>query len=312
MTMMKRRKTPILTIAVLILTGLIWTGCVQKDFHYQPSDSNHGIWDISTWGFIEQESSLSILKEAIELAGLKDLFDEEGEDKTYVLPNDKAFGDFLRSNRYGNITEVPVPLLTHWLKYFVVNDRVIFTDSALSESNNPIPYETMNGQIMYLSHNTNFIGVVNEETGKSFEIFTSNIQSTSGVIHVTSSFVYFSLSPGNLQVDPDGNGAPLTLKENSGLTVDKGGAAVLSSSVLSVTGASPENIIYSVEEAPEHGWLLINGTKSLMEGDRFTQNDIDLKNVAYVLDENAAKDRITFSVMSSQGASLPDFDMEVN
>lgn len=53
--------------------------------------------------------------------------------------------------------------------------------------------ETVNGQVMYLSHNTSYQGVINQGTKKSWTIITSNLQPSNGVIHVTDAIVYLSL-----------------------------------------------------------------------------------------------------------------------
>ncbi len=307
---MKSRKSNFLSNSGLLIILLVLQGCIQENFEYKPSDTNHGIWDVSAWGFISAHEDLNTLREAIEISGLEDLFDREGE-WTYVLPNDKAFRDFLPFNGYRNVSEIPVPILKNLLRYMVVKDRVIFTDPDLFESNNPLPYETDNGQIMYLSHQTSFIGIVNEGTARSFEIYTSNVQTNSGVIHVVGSMVYYSLPPGNLQIDTTGTGTPLTLEKNLPVQVSKSGSVPIDGTVLEIGGASPENIIYTLEKAPEHGWLVMNGTRFLKEGDRFTQNDIGLLNVVYINDVEGHDDVITLSVVSKSGFVLEAFDFKI-
>lgn len=302
-----RNKKRIFTAGLLcLLIGL--QGCIQKDFDYQPSDTNQGILDVSAWGFVNEHSSFQTLKEAIERADLVDLFDQEG-DRTFILPNDKAFRDFFPFNGYRNVQEIPEPVLKNLLRYFVVEDRVIFTDPELFESNNPLPYETANGQIMYLSHQTSFIGIVNEGTAKSFEIYTSNIQPTNGVIHVVGSVVYYSLPQENMQVDTSSTGTPLILEKNLPLKLSLGSSAPVDDSILEISGASPENIIYTLENGPEHGWLVINGTKFMKEGDRFTHRDIEEKNVVYIHDSSGDGDSLTFAATSKSGFALEAFDI---
>lgn len=305
---MKERKSKRILPASLFCLLIVLQGCIQKDFDYQPSDTNQGILDVSAWGFVNEHSSFQTLKEAIERANLVDLFDQEG-DRTFILPNDKAFKDFFPFNGYRNVGDIPVPVLKNLLKYLVVEDRVIFTDPDLFESNNPLPYETANDQIMYLSHQTSFIGIVNEGTAKSFEIYTSNIQPTNGVIHVVGSMVYYSLPQENMQVDTSGTGTPLVLEKNLPLKLSSGASAPVDDSVLEIGGASPENIIYTLESGPEHGWLVINGTKFMKEGDKLTHRDIEGKNVIYIHDDSGDGDSLTFAVTSKSGFALEALDI---
>lgn len=305
---MKSRKSNILVNKGLVIILLLLQSCIQENFEYKLSDTNHGIWEVSVWGFIEDRDDFTTLKQAIEISGLKDLFDRDG-DWTYVLPNNKAFRDFMPFNGYRNVSEIPVPILRNLLRYLVVKDRVIFTDPDLFESNNPIPYETVNGQIMYLSHQTSFVGIVNEGTAKSFEIYTSNLQTTSGVVHVVGSMVYYSLPPGNMQIDTTGPGTPLTLVRNLPVKVSEGSIPI-DGSVLEIGGASPENIIHTLEKAPDRGWLVMNGTRFLRVGDRFTQSDIELLNMIYISD-GSGDDVITLSTTSKSGFELEAFDIKI-
>jgi uncharacterized surface protein with fasciclin (FAS1) repeats len=99
----------------------------------------------------------------------------------------------MKTNSYANIAAIPVGTLESVLKYHIVNAKVIFSDPDLLMSNNPISYPTESGSIMYLSHNTNYQGLINQGTKKNWTIITSNIEPTNGVIHVTADIVYLSL-----------------------------------------------------------------------------------------------------------------------
>lgn len=91
------------------------------------------------------------------------------------------------------MASIPVPGLQSVLKYHIVNAKVNFSDPALLTSNNPVPYPTESGEIMYLSHNTNYQGLINQGTKKSWTIITSNLEPTNGIIHVTADVVFLSL-----------------------------------------------------------------------------------------------------------------------
>src|SRR5690606_6046248 len=111
-------------------------------------------------------------------------------------------------------------------------------------------------------------------------------------------------------IDTTGTGTPLTLEKNLPVQVSKSGSVPIDGTVLEIGGASPENIIYTLEKAPEHGWLVMNGTRFLKEGDRFTQNDIGLLNVVYINDVEGHDDVITLSVVSKSGCVLEAFDFK--
>lgn len=167
---------------------------IQEDFKYQPSNVD-GKLDINAWDYIQQSDSLSFLQQAITYAEVQSLFNGS-EAKTYILPNNAAFRTYLRENQYSTIEDIPLPILRNILRYHTVKDRVIFTDPTLAPSNRPVAYETENGQVMYLSHNSSFIGLINEGTNVQWQIRTSNLEPTNGVIHVVNSVVYYSAPTG--------------------------------------------------------------------------------------------------------------------
>jgi hypothetical protein len=171
---------------------LVLSGCeIQKDFDYKSSGSN-GVLDVNAWEFIQETDSLSLMEEAVIHAGMENYYTSTTE-RTFIVPRNSAFRTYLKSNSYTSIDEIPVSVLQGVLEYHLVNARVIFSDPELILSDNPIAYDTESGEIMYLSHNSNFQGLINEGTKKSWTIITSNIEPTNGVIHVTSNVVYLSL-----------------------------------------------------------------------------------------------------------------------
>lgn len=175
---------PLLLLGVLI-------GCeVQEDFKYTKSIPED-ISDLTAWEYIQDHDSLSLYEEAINLTGLENYYQEDAS-RTFIAPNNSAFKDYMSENQYASLEEIPLPILSNSIKYSIVNGRVSFNDPNLFEANNPISYETQNGQIMYLSHDSNFLGLVNEGTSNQWTITTSNLEVQNGVVHVTSSIVYFS------------------------------------------------------------------------------------------------------------------------
>jgi uncharacterized surface protein with fasciclin (FAS1) repeats len=142
--------------------------------------------------FIQKTDSTSLMEEAITRTGLQNLYSGT-EIRTYIIPRNSAFRAYLKTNKYASVSAIPVATLENVLKYHVVKAKVIFSDPDLLLSDNPKAYITENGQVMYLSHNTSFQGIINQGTKKSWTIITSNIEPTNGVIHVTADVVFLSL-----------------------------------------------------------------------------------------------------------------------
>lgn len=190
---------------VMALTILVFaTGCeIQENFDYKPSGVD-GKLDMTAWEYIQQNDSLSILRNAIAYADLEDLYAATDDMRTFIIPNNAAFRVYLKANAYGSVEDIPLPILRNMIRYHVVNDRVIFTDPDLMPANRPIAYTTENGQMMYLSHASNFVGIINEGTSTQWQIRTSNLEPLNGVIHVVNSIVHFSVPVGDTNTpNPD-------------------------------------------------------------------------------------------------------------
>ncbi|MEH6679793.1 MAG: DNRLRE domain-containing protein [Sediminicola sp.] len=188
-------------VAFLAASLTVFLGCeIQEDFRYKEAGIT-GELGISAFEYIQQHDSLALLERAITLAGLEDIYKNSGE-KTFIAPTNSAFMEYLETNSYAALEDVPVPILRNALNYHIANGVVLFSDPALMDNNRPLPYETENGQIIYLSHNSSFIGLINEGTNKQWEITTSNLEPLNGALHVVNSIVYFSAPSGDLNV-PD-------------------------------------------------------------------------------------------------------------
>jgi len=191
-------------LATALILLIFATGCeIQENFDYKPSGVD-GKLEMSAWEYIQQNDSLTLLHDAIAYANLEDLYANTNNMHTFIIPNNGAFKSYLKDNEYNNVEDIPLPILRNMLKYHVVNDRVIFTDPDLMPANRPIAYTTENGQIMYLSHASNFVGIVNEGTSTQWQIRTSNLEPLNGVIHVVNSIVHFSVPTGDVNApNPD-------------------------------------------------------------------------------------------------------------
>lgn len=187
------------------ITGILFffislSNCeIQPNFEYEPSNSSKYL-DMTAMEFINSHDSLTLLKQAIEITGLSSYY--TNETRTFIMPYNKAFKDYIAANEYASLTDVPIPLLRNLLLYHIVDAIVSFDDPELLESDNPIAYSTENGQIMYLSHNSNFIGSINAGTSMSIDIKTSNLTPTNGVIHIVYYLAYYSATTSSTVV-PD-------------------------------------------------------------------------------------------------------------
>lgn len=186
---MKTKRILYRFLAACAAMVLLVTSCeIQENFKYEPSDVD-GILGVTAWEFIQTNSDFSQLRTAITRTGLQSLYQDE--ERTFVVPNNKAFAAYLQSSDYTSVEDIPVPILRNMLRYHIVRDRVIFTDPSIVRDL-PIAYETENGQTMFLSRNNNYIGQINQGTARQWEIRTSNLEPTNGVMHAVDYIVYFS------------------------------------------------------------------------------------------------------------------------
>ncbi|VBB48563.1 conserved exported hypothetical protein [uncultured Paludibacter sp.] len=181
-----------LKLFILAVVLGTFTKCeIQDDFKYQSSPTNANLGK-TCWGFIQERTDImSMMQDAINRAQMQSYYSED-KGYTYILPRNNAWTKYLKSKSYTAISDIPVAELQNILKYHLVKAKVNFSDPVLITSNNPIAYDTESGSIMYLSHNTNFQGLINQNTKKSWTIITSNLVPTNGVIHVVDDVVYLS------------------------------------------------------------------------------------------------------------------------
>lgn len=166
---------------------------IQPDFEYE--SNNHGEeLGITAWEFIQQTDSLSLMEEAVTAAGLTGLY-SSSEAKTFIIPRNSAFRDYFSTNGISSISEISVEDLEEILKYHIVKAVVNFQDANLLDvdNNNPNVYDTESGDVMYLSHDSNYRVWINSGTSLSWMVVTSNLKPTNGVIHVVKDIVYLNL-----------------------------------------------------------------------------------------------------------------------
>ncbi|NGM62487.1 DNRLRE domain-containing protein [Sphingobacterium sp. SGG-5] len=154
---------------------------------------------MTAWEFIQTNDDFEQLESAIIRAGLQNLY--QNEERTFIIPNNTAFNTYLQSGGYSSIDDIPLPILRNMLRYHIVKGRAIFTDPNIARDV-PVAYETENGQNMFLSRNNNYIGLINQGTSRQWEIRTSNLEPTNGVMHAVNYIVYFSAPAVDNSEDP--------------------------------------------------------------------------------------------------------------
>ncbi len=185
-------KMKLKALLIPVAMAMVLMSCeIQPDYEYEYGNPG-GKVNMTAWQFIQADDSLSLMEQAIIAASLENLYSGTTK-RTFIVPSNTAFRKYMKANRYATIADIPVATLEQVLKYHIVNAVVLFSDPALLASNNPIEYPTESGSVMYLSHNTNYQGLINQGTKKSWTIVTSNIEPTNGVIHIAPEVVYLSL-----------------------------------------------------------------------------------------------------------------------
>ena len=175
-----------------LLVGLFTQCEIQDSFEYKPSPSNPKI-EMSSWEFIQQRTDImSMMQQAVTRAQMQSYY-SENKGYTYMLTNDTGWQKYLKTNKYTSVADIPVNVLQNILKYHIVKATVNFSDKSITQADNPISYNTESGEIMYLSRSTNYQGMINKGTKKTWTIITSNLEATNGILHVVDDVLYLSI-----------------------------------------------------------------------------------------------------------------------
>lgn len=163
---------------------ILLTQCeIQDNFEYQKSPESE--LNVTAWEYIQSKDILSSMAEAITAAGMESYY-TGSTSYTFILPDNTGWSSYLSANGYNSISDIPVETLRKVLGYHIVKDIVNFSDVNLMEINDYIAYDTVSGEIMYLSHDSSWRGYINAK----WMIYTSNLEPTNGVMHVLRYVVY--------------------------------------------------------------------------------------------------------------------------
>jgi len=181
-------------LIVMAIVALSLGSCIQESFDYESSTTSEtGKFKGTALEFLNSVKpidSLSLIKEAITITGLQNLYSQTGP-RTFIMPRNPGIRTYLKTKGFASLAAMPVATLTEVLKYHIVKATYYTQDIQFLDSDKPILYQTEGTSPIYLSHNSGFQVLVNQGTKKSFTIYVSNIRPTNGIIHISSDVVYY-------------------------------------------------------------------------------------------------------------------------
>lgn len=176
---------------ILILLLILSQSSCEDSFDYNHVSGDDGQYDGTAWDYINNAApvdSLTLMKEAISLTGLQNIY-SGSEQRTFVVPRNKAFRAYLKANNYASLAAIPVDNLRNTLKYHIAKGVYCTQDPQFMAKDTPIQYDTEALYPIFFSHNTNFQTQINFGSKKVYTVYISNIQPTNGVIHITSDVI---------------------------------------------------------------------------------------------------------------------------
>ena len=190
----------------LFLTLIFFSACnleLQKEYDF---DENARInepsapFDMTIWEFMNEQSDFDLMVQAVQLAGLENIFNEGEDDKTVLLLRQKAMQQFLNDQDATSLSEIPVQTLQNFLFYHVITTR--FKQHDLN-SQEDVQFHSLlegpNGRIniwkwrRYEEIQINRNGSPDKpSTAKSASVFLHNYEFTNGVGHQMEKYVQWA------------------------------------------------------------------------------------------------------------------------
>jgi hypothetical protein len=198
---------------------------------------------------------------------------------------------------------------------------ITWSESTITWNNMPSPdaeafSSVASAPITYLEFGlftwdcTDYITSKLASPGEITILIDAELGTNDGVMFVSKENSTFSY-PAMLVTIYSGGSSTLVMGTNTGLTVANGGTVVLDTDQLSMDGAEPSDIVYTIESVPSDGWL-VAGLDVLSDGDKFTQLDIDANNIVYINSgSGASNDSFTVSVTDKDGGTIAPFDVNI-
>lgn len=198
----------------LLVLFILIAGCascgeleLQKDYDYKGQALDPHVY-MTAWEFMNSRQDVfSIMKEAVEYAGMQEYYAQTDSLMTYLFINNTGMQAFITSRGGLEIKHVDVELVRKFLQYHIIKGEYHAYHKKLPVE--PIYVKTMlKGEpglltIKVNKSSTNSIGspiangnIVINETDSNFKSkrissVTSNILPTNGVVHVFSDYAYY-------------------------------------------------------------------------------------------------------------------------
>lgn len=204
--MKKHFYLPQVLIAIVLLCGAgacrVGDMELQQNYHYHASVLDPNI-NMTTWDFMNsrntagEDSLFSIMLDAINYAGLKDLYRQDNG-YTYFLLTDTSFTDpgqgYFHDHNIQSVEEMPVDSIKNLLLYHIVKGTYTSLDLTTTPQYVSTQYPADSVK-MSLNHDGNFTVIINAFPGskRQVSVVTSNLRPTNGVIHVLDRYAAYKL-----------------------------------------------------------------------------------------------------------------------
>ncbi len=189
---------------MIVLGWLIMplTGCLQKNFDYEPKPIDPNI-NMTVWEFLQSRpADFSLMSEAIEYAGMQQIYSQEKKAYTYLIINNEGMNKFFAIYGVTSAISIDIDKVRSFLSYHVIEGKYhafdkklpvesIFVKTLLEGEDGLLTIKISKSSIGQATNQDQVINgniVLNETgtNGSSREVLslTSNVLARNGAAHV--------------------------------------------------------------------------------------------------------------------------------
>ena len=112
-------------IGSLLITMITFTSCdleLQESYDFDESASIYDArppFDQTIWEFMNEQPDFDLMVEAVQFAGMENVFSGGQDDKTILLLRQSAMESFLKDQGATTVSDIPVETWRHFLKRFL-------------------------------------------------------------------------------------------------------------------------------------------------------------------------------------------------
>jgi uncharacterized surface protein with fasciclin (FAS1) repeats len=186
---------------IIIILALLFQACeelpLQKSFDFDENDHPkvQPPFNMTMFEFMSSRPEFSLMVEAVNRAGMIDVFNGGADDKTVLLLRNEAMTEFLNFYKHTTVANVPLPRLQNLLNYHVITTRFTQNDLKVQEFytfQTLIPGE--NGRIIVWKWREYWEIRINSMSGlpgtrRTANVYLHNYEFTNGVGHQMQRFV---------------------------------------------------------------------------------------------------------------------------